>query len=457
MKLQSARAWLGTVIRLGLAAIWIWAGYSKLSDPSDFVRAVRAYDATPEWLSQAIGYGLPVLEMMLALLLVLGVVTRVAAGLSALLFAVFLIGLIQAAARGIKLDCGCFGGGGATDGATTYTLDILRDVGLLLLAVYLVVWPITKLSLDAWLGRNDTVPLPSAKRMRTDAGQKKYNAMLASRKKQQQSRSLYLVAGVSVVVLLIGFIGIGVQAKRADLEGQLTATNASVDTGVTVGEATAPAKLVAYEDFQCPVCNNFEQVVGPTLANLVALGKVQIQYHPVGFLDRSSNGNEYSSRAANAAICASDYSVEMFSQYHAYLYGKVDGTNVQPTEGSDGRSDAELIGYFGKAVPTATEDQKSGFAACVTGDNNKAFVQKLTDNASKKGINSIPTVSLNGKAIDNPASDLLPAIAALGIDTKATPTASPTPTAATTGTPATTPGATPAASPTPTGTGSAAS
>ncbi|MHA3703430.1 MauE/DoxX family redox-associated membrane protein [Jatrophihabitans sp. YIM 134969] len=433
MNLQSARAWLGTLIRLGLAAIWVWAGWSKLTDPNEFVRAVRAYDATPEWLSQAIGYGLPVLELMLALLLLLGLVTRAAAAVSGLLFAVFLVGLIQAAARGIKLDCGCFGGGGATDGATTYTLDILRDVGLLVLAVYLVLWPITKLSVDSYLGRNDTVPLPSAKRMRTEAGQKKYNAMLAARKKQAQSRSVYLLSGIGVVVLLVGIIGIGVQAKRADVAGQLTATNASVVTGVTVGQASAPAKVVAYEDFQCPVCNNFEQTVGGKLSALVAAGKVQIQYHPVGFLDRSSNGNQYSSRASNAAICASDYSVEFFQQYHAYLYGKVDGTDVQPAEGTDGRTDADLIGYFAKAVPTATDEQKTGFTACVTGDNHKAFVQKLTDNASKKGINSIPTVFLNGQELKTPVTDLLPAIAELGIDTNVTP--SPTPTGSATSTP----------------------
>ncbi len=446
MNLQSARAWLGTVIRLGLAAIWVWAGYSKLSDPNEFVRAVRAYDATPEWMSQAIGYGLPVLELMLALLLLLGLVTRLAAIISGLLFVVFLVGLVQAAARGIKLDCGCFGGGGATDGATSYTLDILRDVGLLVLAVYLVLWPITRLSVDSYLGRNDSVPLPSAKRMRTEAGQKKYNAMLASRKREQKSRSLYLVTGISVVVVLVGVIGIGVQAKRADVAGQLTATNASVTTGVTVGKDTAPAKIIAYEDFQCPVCNNFEQTTGAQLAALVTAGKVQIQYHPVGFLDRSSNGTNYSSRAANAAICASDYSVDFFSKMHAYLYSKVDGTDIQPAEGTDGRSDATLIGYFAKAVPTATDDQKSGFAACVTGDNHKAFVDKLTDNASKKGVNSIPTVYLNGTAIDTPATDLLPAIEKLGI---AAPTVTPTPTTSGSTTPKPSTSATPSATASP--------
>jgi hypothetical protein len=72
----SVRAALGTVIRLGLAAVWLFAGLAKVREPAAFVRAVRAYDVTPEWLSQAIGYGLPILEICLAVLLVLGLVTR---------------------------------------------------------------------------------------------------------------------------------------------------------------------------------------------------------------------------------------------------------------------------------------------------------------------------------------------------------------------------------------------
>ena len=118
MNWQRARPWVGTVIRLVLAAIWIWAGLSKIRDPRTFVQTVRLYDATPEWLSKAIGYGLPVLELSLGILLLVGVTVRLAAAVSGVLFLVFLIGLIQAAARGIQLECGCFGGGGATAGGT---------------------------------------------------------------------------------------------------------------------------------------------------------------------------------------------------------------------------------------------------------------------------------------------------------------------------------------------------
>ena len=101
MNWTSVRAALGTVIRLGLAAVWLFAGLAKVREPAAFVRAVRAYDVTPEWLSQAIGYGLPILEICLAALLVLGLATRAVAIVSAALLTAFIIGIAQAGIRGI--------------------------------------------------------------------------------------------------------------------------------------------------------------------------------------------------------------------------------------------------------------------------------------------------------------------------------------------------------------------
>ena len=197
MKWESVRPWLGTVIRLGLAAIWIWAAVEKL------VQAVRAYDATPEWLSQAIGYGLPVLELAVGIVLALGIVVRLAAAVSGVLFVVFLIGLVQAAARGLQLDCGCFGGGGQTDGSTQYTVDILRDIGLLILAAYLVVWSYTRLSIDEYLTRHDYVEPPSAKQLRSDKGARRYHAAVEAKRKAAVSRGRYLNGSIAAVAVLV--------------------------------------------------------------------------------------------------------------------------------------------------------------------------------------------------------------------------------------------------------------
>jgi protein-disulfide isomerase/uncharacterized membrane protein YphA (DoxX/SURF4 family) len=390
------RPWLGSVARLVLGVVWIWAGWSKIRDPLRSVQAVRAYDATPEWLSKAIGYGLPVLELCIGALLIAGVIVRLAAIVSTTLLTVFVIGTLQAAARGIKLECGCFGGGGTT-ASTTYILDVLRDVGLLALAVYLVVWPLTRWSVDEYLARNDFVAPPSAKRMRTGQGARKYNAMLEARRKAARERTLYLSAALSVLIVLISIVGIGVQANRAKIQGDLTGTNATVADGVTVGKA-AKVTVDFFEDFQCPTCNTLEQSVGSDVAAQIAAGRIQAKYHMMSFLDSASNGNRYSSRAANAALCASDVSVADFQKFHAILYGKDSkGQNNQPAENSNGRTDAQLLDY-GKQAGIKGDDLTT-FQSCVTGQLHKALVSAITDNASRRGVNATPTVFVNGKQL----------------------------------------------------------
>ncbi|MGH3470622.1 MAG: MauE/DoxX family redox-associated membrane protein, partial [Nocardioidaceae bacterium] len=81
---------------------------------------------------------------------VLGLGLRFVSFLSALLLLAFIIGIASVWARGIRIECGCFGGGGASANATSqYPWEIARDVGLLILSALLCLWPRSKLSLDA--------------------------------------------------------------------------------------------------------------------------------------------------------------------------------------------------------------------------------------------------------------------------------------------------------------------
>ena len=146
----AAREWAATAARLLLAGVWAWAGVTKIGDPAAAVRAVRAYRLLPEWLAQGVGHGLPFLELTLAALLLAGLATRLAAVVSAGLLAVFLAGMVSAAARGLQIECGCFGGGGdlAAGQSTAYTWEIVRDVALLLVALALSRWPRSRLAAD---------------------------------------------------------------------------------------------------------------------------------------------------------------------------------------------------------------------------------------------------------------------------------------------------------------------
>ena len=71
---------------------------------------------------------LPILEVTIGTMLVLGLLTRGAAVVSALLFVAFIIGIASVWARGMSIDCGCFGGGGFDpDAKSKYPWEIARD------------------------------------------------------------------------------------------------------------------------------------------------------------------------------------------------------------------------------------------------------------------------------------------------------------------------------------------
>jgi uncharacterized membrane protein YphA (DoxX/SURF4 family) len=144
---------IGTLARLGLAAVWLISGGLKLADPEQTYVAVQAYDALPAGIVGAVAAALPFVEIALGLLLLAGLGTRLVAAASLVLLAAFIAGVAQAWARGLAIDCGCFGGGGAVDPAQTrYPQEIARDLGFALLAGWLLIRPRTLLALDGLLG-----------------------------------------------------------------------------------------------------------------------------------------------------------------------------------------------------------------------------------------------------------------------------------------------------------------
>jgi uncharacterized membrane protein YphA (DoxX/SURF4 family) len=146
--LSSARPWAATAARLLLGGVFLVAGALRLPDPAAAVRAVRAYQLLPEPVVAPVAFGLPVLEIAVGLALLAGVFVRATALASAVLLAVFIAGISAAWARGLQIDCGCFGDGGpVAAGQTAYGSEIARDAGLLLLAVALARWPRSRLAL----------------------------------------------------------------------------------------------------------------------------------------------------------------------------------------------------------------------------------------------------------------------------------------------------------------------
>lgn len=142
--------WLSVPVRLLVGAVWIAAGALKLENVEDSVRSVRNFRLLPELLVPTVGRALPIFEVVLGTLLIVGLAVRLTGTLSVLLQAAFIIGIASAWARGLQIECGCFGGSGSLvqNASARYPWETARDVGLLVLSALLVAWPRGRLALD---------------------------------------------------------------------------------------------------------------------------------------------------------------------------------------------------------------------------------------------------------------------------------------------------------------------
>jgi len=149
-----AQRWLTTLARVALGIVLVMAGWIKISSPDDAVRAVQAYQILQQGLTHAFGYGLPLAEILLGALLVLGLGSRWAAIGAGVLMVVFIGGIVSAWVRGLSIDCGCFGGGGTVSAVgrnARYAVELARDLLFAGLASWVAVYPLSRLSLDGFL------------------------------------------------------------------------------------------------------------------------------------------------------------------------------------------------------------------------------------------------------------------------------------------------------------------
>ena len=129
------RATISWVLRAGLAALFLYAGVAKLADVQAFAADIANYRLVPAALIGVLAAALPGVEIACALALLVPRTARAGALLAAGLLVVFTVGAIQALARDINLDCGCFG----SVRAPVTMRTIVRDVAFLASAVAVIV------------------------------------------------------------------------------------------------------------------------------------------------------------------------------------------------------------------------------------------------------------------------------------------------------------------------------
>jgi len=148
-KFKAFQPWLTLIARLILGGVLLAAGALKIGNLQKSAMAVRAYELLPVSLANFLGYTLPWVEIGVGLLLITGVLVRISGLIGAVTMLAFIVAIGQAWARGLSIDCGCFGGGGAIDPEDTkYLSEIIRDLGLLILGIYLYFYHKGRFGLD---------------------------------------------------------------------------------------------------------------------------------------------------------------------------------------------------------------------------------------------------------------------------------------------------------------------
>lgn len=123
------------VLRIAMAAVFLIAAWSKLSQPwAMFAIAIDAYGILPEWATVFVARTLPWAELLLGLMLFAGFLPRLASLLSTAILAAFMTVLVRSYVKGLEIDCGCFG-----FGEKLSVMTLARDGILLAVSVALTV------------------------------------------------------------------------------------------------------------------------------------------------------------------------------------------------------------------------------------------------------------------------------------------------------------------------------
>jgi uncharacterized membrane protein YphA (DoxX/SURF4 family) len=133
--------WLTIRVQIALGAIFVVAALPKIADPPSFAHMIYNYRILPAPLINISALVMPWVEILAGLALILGVWTRPARTIIALMLAVFMIAISWNLLRGNAIDCGCFDVSAA---GKTYEerirdmwLVLLRDAGMLLMCAQL--------------------------------------------------------------------------------------------------------------------------------------------------------------------------------------------------------------------------------------------------------------------------------------------------------------------------------
>lgn len=200
-----------------------------------------------------------------------------------------------------------------------------------------------------------------------------------------------LVGGLAVVLIAALVLLQGSGPAKVDAAGLITPTSsvpAELADGRSIGKADAPVTLEVWSDFQCPACGQYAEIVEPVLIrNYVTPGTLRIVHHDAAFQGaRSKAPFDESVESGAGARCAAEQ--DKYWPFHGWLFANQSGEN----QGSF--ADARL-----RAIATAVGLDVVAWDACRATGEQQTAVRAETAQGVASGVNSTPTLYINGEAI----------------------------------------------------------
>jgi putative oxidoreductase len=113
--------------RIVVGLVMLAAALGKIGDPTAFASQIHHFRLMPIAGENLLAITLPWIELLVGLALVLGVRARSGAWLALAMMVVFTAAVGQAMARGLDIECGCFG---TADAQHVGTVKLLENLAI---------------------------------------------------------------------------------------------------------------------------------------------------------------------------------------------------------------------------------------------------------------------------------------------------------------------------------------
>ncbi|HYW13130.1 MAG TPA: DsbA family protein [Longimicrobium sp.] len=152
--------------------------------------------------------------------------------------------------------------------------------------------------------------------------------------------------------------------------------------GISQGAANAPLVLMEFADFQCPGCGQFARFSKPLMKDYVDNGTVRFVWYDFPLTQIHKNAV----LASRAGRCANDQN--QFWAYH-------DAVFTNQTQWSESEKAADRFVEYAERVGL----DRGAFGECLRSEKYQKEVSESFQLGTTLGVNSTPTLFLNGKRV----------------------------------------------------------